>query len=303
MRIENLPRPLPAALYQEAIAAFWELARGHAVALFTAGNVNFPGLSDLDLVLVPADQALAPLYLRAGRRLPPRFQAILHHEPFILPLEHLQVFKYSFLSNVTLRHGPDLLAGVAPDRSISGQICTALEGLFSYLAFLDALKTRRVLDAAYCLPVFSSLRFTIRILADLGLVRDGSYGREFDALRQRLLEAGSDPCLPRMFALFEGSLNRCAAAVASALDLDPRRRGQILAFFRRDSFPLAGLARADIEQRRAAITAYFRGLAARNFQYGHLFKTELYPAFSISPWFYPLLVADRLRHRLRNRPV
>lgn len=300
MRVENLPYPVDASLYQEAIEAFWDTAQAYIVSLYTAGNINFPGLSDLDLILIPRDRYLAPLHLRATRRLPQRFQAILHHEPFIVPLEEVEIFRYSFLSNLKLRYGPPLLEDVRQDNSMANQLCTALEGLFSYLLFLDRQKRGEAINAAYCLPIFSSLRFTIQILVDLGLMQEGNYQADFDLMRQEFIETGSEKCILAMFRYFEEALNRCAAAVAVALRLDPRQGEQIRAFYKRDRFPLARLYRPDIEERYAAISAYFKGLAARNFHYGHLFKPELYPSFPISKWFYPLIVANQMWQRLQN---
>ena len=68
LRVEQLPLPVDRSLYQEAIDTYLELSHKHIAALYVFGNIRYPGLSDLDLLVVPTGSYVAPLGLHPTRR-------------------------------------------------------------------------------------------------------------------------------------------------------------------------------------------------------------------------------------------
>ncbi len=280
LRVENLPLPVDRSLYQEAIDAYLDLSHKHVEALYAFGTVRYPGLSDLDVLVVPKDTYLAPLHLHLRDRLPPRFDPIIEHEVFVVPKSHLQACRYIYPGPEGFRwvYGPDLLGNIARTSSLSTGLCETLEFVHNKLVFLANLRRTGVLNARSCIRVFNSHRYTVLRLAGLGLMEENGYGTTFDALRAQLMAAPAAGLVVQMYRAFEESVTASARALISGLDLDPLPVSQVAAVSQgRVTVPFEGFQIHDARERAELLAAYLQELVRRNYWYGFPFLGRLFP--------------------------
>ncbi|MGH9508345.1 MAG: hypothetical protein ACRD2Q_06345 [Terriglobales bacterium] len=300
MRVENLPPRVDRQFYQDAIEAYLAGARDYARSVYLAGNIRFPGLSDLDLLVVPEPRYLAPLHLRLRGRVPERFHAIVEHDPFIVPEVYLPVIRYAFISNLTWLHGEKLPEPLPHDASPASNLACAIEHLYNLDRFLQQQRTQPVLDATSANRICNSLRFTLQRLQALGLWEDASqYGARMDEQRAQLLETRAEACALSLFETFAENLVAAMDRLHRLLDTDVRSPAQIEAFYQRETYPIPGLRQTDLRLRQQAIRQYLAGLAARNFSYGTIFHLGLHPDFSVSLRFRLLAKLAQGWRRLR----
>jgi hypothetical protein len=280
LRVENLPLPVDRSLYQEAADAYLELSHKHIEALYVFGTVAYPGLSDLDFLVVPKDTYLAPLHLHLRDRLPRRFDPIIEHEVFVVPQSHLRACRYvePGPEGFRLVYGPDALGNIAAECSLSTRLCETLEFVHNKLVFLANLRRTGVLNARSCIRVFNSHRYTMQRLAGLGLMEESGYGTTFDALRTRLMAAPAADLVVEMYQAFEDAVTASARAVHSRLDLDLLSVGQVAAVSQgRVTVPFEGFQIHDARERAEALAAYLQELVRRNYWYGFPFLGRLVP--------------------------
>jgi hypothetical protein len=206
LRVENLPVPLDRSLYQEAIDTYLDLSHRYIEALYTFGNVRYPGLSDLDLLVVPNDSYVAPLHLHLRDRLPSRFDPILEHDVFVVPESQLGACRYRLCGPMALVYGRDVLAGMTAERSVAASLCNVLEQAHTMVGYTDQLRRSGVINARSCIRVFNSQRYKVQRVADLGLIEDEGYGAAIDALRASFLKNPSSECALEMHRAFERSV-------------------------------------------------------------------------------------------------
>jgi hypothetical protein len=279
LRVENLPLPVDPTLYQEAIEAYLERSHRHIEALYTFGTTHYPGLSDLDILVVPKGDYLAPLHLHLKGRLPRRFDAIIEHEAFIVPRSQTRACRYLGWADLRLAHGPDVLGGVVTDISRTAILCETLEFVHNKLVFLANLRRTGLLNAASCIRLFNSQRYNVRRLAQLGLAQENGYGDTIDMLRTQLLVSPSEDLVVEMYRTFEKAMTACARALQSRFDLDLSSPGQVAAVTQgRVAVPFEGYRLADARERAADLASYLQELVRRNYWYGFPFLTRLFPA-------------------------
>jgi hypothetical protein len=306
LRVENLPLPLDRSLYQEAIDTYLELAHRHIDALYVFGNVRYPGLSDLDLLVVPKGSYLAPLHLSLRDLLPRRFDPILEHDVFVVPLSQLAACRYRLSPPFSLVYGRDVLAGIAVDTSVATRVCDALEATNNMLGYVEQLRRLGVLNARSCTRVFNSQRYKARLLIHLGLMKDDGYGAAIDALRARFMTDPSPECVLEMHGLFERSVTTCARALESSLGLDVASFERVAGIsYGQVPVPFEGFEIADARRRAGVITAYRQELVSRNYWYGFWFFPQMFPAAAArAPWhrtvFRALRSGSRRWRRLRG---
>jgi hypothetical protein len=306
-RVENLPLPLDRSLYREAVDTYLELSHRYIEALYGFGNVRYPGLSDLDLLVVPKDSYLAPLHLHLRGRLPRRFDPILEHDVFVVPYSQLGVCRYRLSSaSFSLVYGRDVLAGVTYETPVAARVCNALEETNTMLGYVDQLRQSRVLNARSCIRVFNSQRYKARRLMELGLMEEDGYGVVIDALRTRFMTDPSPECVLEMHHAFEHSVAACARALESALGLDVSSFDRIAGIsYGKVPVRFEGFDIADAQRRADAITAYRQELVSRNYWYGFWFIQRIFPAAAArAPWhhsvFRLLRSGSRRWRRLRG---
>ena len=280
LRVENLPLPVERSLYQEAIDTYLELSHRRIEALYAFGTTHYPGLSDLDLLVVPTDGYLDPLNLHLRGRLPARFDAIIEHEVFVVPQSQLQACRYvePGPEGFRLVYGADVLSAITRETSLTTGLCETVEFVHNKLVFLSNLRRKGVLDARSCIRVFNSHRYTVRRLVGLGLMEEDGYAAAADALRTQLAAAATADLVRQMYRLFETAVTASARALQSHLDLDPSSVGQVAAVSQgRATLPFAGFRVRDASERGEVLAAYLQELVRRNYWYGFPFLTRLFP--------------------------
>ena len=306
LRVENLPLLLDRSLYHEAIDTYLELAHRHIEALYVFGNVRYPGLSDLDLLVVPKDSYLAPLHLSLRDLLPRRFDPILEHDVFVVPLSQLGACRYRLSPPFSLVYGRDVLAGIDVDTSVTTRVCDALEATNTMLGYVEQLRRTGALNARSCIRVFNSQRYKARLLIDLGLMEDDGYGAAIDVLRTRFMTDPSPECVLEMHGLFERSVATCARVLQASLGFDVGSfEGTAGVSYGRAPVQLKGFEIADAGTRAGVIRAYRQELVNRNYWYGFWFVQRMFPAAAArAPWhrtvFRALRSGSRRWRRLRG---
>jgi hypothetical protein len=301
-RVEDLPMPVDHSLYREAVDAYLELSHKHIHALYVFGTVAYPGLSDLDVLVVPKNNYLAPLGLHLNDRLPRRFDPIIEHEVFVVPQAHLRASAYIYPGPEGFRlvYGTDVLRGVAQESSPSTNLCETVEFVHNKLVFLARLRRTGVLRARSCVRVFNSHRYNVRRLAALGLMEENGYATTFDALRAQLMARPSEEVVFEMYRAFERSVYAAARALRVSLDLDPTSVGQVAAVAQgRVSVPFAKFQIRGVMDRAEILTSYLQALVERNYWYGFPFLARLFPTPAANPLVERLLCRS-LRSGLRR---
>jgi hypothetical protein len=286
LHVENLPLPLDRCLYQEAVDTYLEHAHRHLEAVYLFGNIGFPGLSDLDLLVVPKDSYLAPLHLSLRDRLPRRFDPILEHDVFVVPLSQLGACRYRLTPPFTLVYGRDVLAGMTADTSVTTRVCDALEATNNMLGYVAQLRRIGVLNAQSCTRVFNSQRYKIRRLVDLGVMEEDGYGEAIDTLRARYMAEPSAGCVLDMCRLFERSVAACARALGASLSLDVASFDRVASVsYGQVPVPFEGFEIGDARRRAGVIAGYRQELVSRNYWYGFWFFPRMFPAAAArAPW-------------------
>ena len=286
LRVENLPLRLDRSLYQEAIDIYLERSHRYIEALYVFGNIRYPGLSDLDLLVVPKDSYLAPLHLSLRDLLPRRFEPILEHDVFVVPLSQLEACRYRLAPPFSLVYGRDVLAGITVDTSIATRVCDALEASNTMLGYVEQLRRTGVLNARSCTRVFNSQRYKARLLTDLGLMQEDGYGAAIDALRTRFMADPSPQCVLEMHGSFERSVAACARALESSLGIDVGSFNRVAGVsYGQVPVRLEGFEITHAQRRAGVITAYRQELVSRNYWYGFWFLQRMFPAAAArAPW-------------------
>ena len=281
LRVENLPCPVDPSLYQEAAEAYLELSHKYIEALYVFGTTTYPGLSDLDFLVVPKAVYLAPLHVHLRDRLPPRFDPIIEHEVFVVPEGQIAACRYMSPGPEGFRlvYGRDVLGGVTADGSAATTLCETLEYVHNKLVFLANLRRTGVLNARSCVRVFNSHRYNVQRLAQLGLTEENGYGTTIDTLRTRLATAPAADVVVQMYHSFEKAVSSSASVLQSLLDVDPRSVGQVAAVSQgRVTVPCARFHRHEARRRAEVLTAHLQDLVRRNYWYGFPFLARLFPS-------------------------
>jgi hypothetical protein len=292
LRVEQLPRVLDRSLYREAIDRYLERSYEYIEALYTFGSVRHPGLSDLDLLVVPKHRYLAPVHVRLAHRLEPRFDPIIEHDVFVLPDTHLQVAAFRNPRKFSLVYGPDVLQAVESDDSITTRLLGVIEGIHNRSVFLNQLRAAGVLQAQSCMRVFFGHQYTLQTGAELGLFEKNGYGEKMEDLRAQFLATRSEQCVLDVYHAFEASVTSSAHALKERLGLDVHSVAQVAATVQgRVALAFEGFEVERARKRAAIMSAYSQELARRNFWYGHMFVTRLLPPLA------PSSALDRLVFR------
>lgn len=298
--IVNLPRVIPLSFYQEAIDAFWQKAQEFMVALYRAGNITFPGLSDLDLLVVPKERAFAPLRLDVMHILPMRFHSVLLHNPFIIPQRQLAISRYCVLTNLTLMHGEPILSGEAPAQSLENIACDVLERLYNYSLFWVRQDSLDVLDARFCIAVCSSLRFTLKHLTACGIATDSEYSVEFDVMRQDFLQTKSASSLLTILEYAKRTYQLCVRSVREVWKVSVESRQEVMAALTGDVLLSDRLNQEVIRERYQAISGYLADLSSLRYWYGNIVPIAIYGPPKIPVWYSGVAHLVKHWHRMRN---
>ena len=301
-RITNLPQILDRSIYQEAVDLYLQESAEYLEALYGFGNQRYPGLSDLDLLVIPKDRYFAPLHLHILGRLPQRFSCILEHEVFVVPESFTVVCRYTHANNVRLLHGRDVLAGITDDIPVAAHVCHELERLYNAHIYARRLRDEQVVDARSSMRVFNAFRFSLQRLEDLRFGEEGGYGAEIDRLRNQYMDSRAEACVAAMYRLFDDAVRYAVRSASESTGIDVTSSAEIRALsYGERSLSLQGFNPQDALTRSKVARAYRKELDRRHFWYGTLFLKAFFPSHSEQPiLFRALIKGTRIARRLRR---
>ncbi len=304
-RITNLPDVLDRGIYQEAVDLYLQDSADYLEALYGFGNQRYPGLSDLDLLVVPRDRYFAPLYLHILGRLPQRFHCILEHDVFVVPESFTVVCSYTNANNLRLLHGRDVLSGTGREIPPAARVCHELERLYNAQIYARKLRNEQVIDARSSIRVFNSFRFSLKRLEELRFVEEGGYGAEIDRLRNRYVENRAESWVAQMYRLFDDAVRYAVRCVSESIGVDVTSTSEIKALsYGERSLALNGFDPKDARKRADVARAYRQELDRRHFWYGTLFLNTFFPSHAKqSLLFRALMKGTRMARGLSARPV
>jgi hypothetical protein len=301
-RYRGFPSTVDPRLYDEAVSCYADAVAGRTAALYQVGNVKYPGLSDIDLVVVvdrPAwdnNQFFSPY-----SRLPAQYARFFHHYPRIVPATVADAINVSscghapasgqtgvsenrFGSRRRLIRGTDVLADRTPlGGSDAWPRCRVLETAYLYRRALDEFEARRWIDVTRLVSRAASLRHPMRHLDDL-LCRsqDDSYGAALDERRTTLLDGAApakakERAAAEVFDLFRSGFARFDDGVRALFDIsagaDIASAAAELLSGRRAA---KGIDPAYIAARHRWLRVYHAVLRKYRFSYGSIFALKPY---------------------------
>lgn len=228
MEFEDYPRRFPAHLYEEAANTYASLVSRRVHAVYRTGRVSVPGISDLDLIIVPIGPRYDNFAHFSLRRLPDHLLPAFRHNPFVVPLEHREVMRYSSHNGPRLIHGRDVLTPSRYERSAEDSWSTLLEDYCHYQHFVGNARVTNRVAVRFLLSKLNSIRLPISALEML----TGSAGAdpETDAGLRRGLELratwfdGAESPASRAvdgWELMNFIFDRFECGLRTALDLAP----------------------------------------------------------------------------------
>lgn len=302
MNVTDLPMPATRELYDEAAEAYAQLVQSRAIAVYRVGNVRFPGLSDVDLVVVTDRMGIDNRYFfSALQRLPRRFLNIFLHDPFILPAWSMRVMQHTTHAAPALLAGRDVLRAYPPSTDESEPWCRMLESYCSYSRFAQKVRESGELRGRLTVAVASAFRFLLADAADF-VPRHAAtaYAEKMDELRAGFFEHDAEQGVLKAWHMFAERFDQIDAALRDWLGAADSAAAitKARALLRGEE----GCAEFDREyafRRARSIDGYHHELASLGFPYGHLFFIAAHPGAVRAPAQRP--VADLVRHVYRVR--
>lgn len=289
MRIYNVPSKCDKNIYELCTLYYLSTSKKYIETLYTVGNVNYPGISDLDLIVIPKMNYLAPINLEIFKQTPKIFRHIIHHNPFIVPLSSLKAWKYSPLNKPNLIFGYDFLREINKDNSDSNKIALLLEHLYSYLQYYDKTYKASSINARLSVPIYSSFRFTINYMYELNIINNNNYGRNFDYLRDALLNRSSANIILKMRELFNDEVLQSVKIILKYFNIENLSKSSISSIINGDNTSVQVIIdKALLAHRQNEIKDYMLQLTCGKFFYGSMFRTDYYGMNSI-PYYYRIL--------------
>ena len=280
MNVVDLPKRAERADYDEAVARYAQMVKPRAIAVYQVGSVRYPGLSDVDLLVVTDRCSLDNRYFySAMQRMPRRYLNLFLHEPFILPAWSLRVMRH------TTHHAPHLIAGrdvvrqFVPSDEPDERWCRVLSGYCASAAFLQRTRADGTLKARMTIAVTSAFRFQLADAREAFGFEDGGYAARVDALRAGFFErAQPERAVEEAFDLFCRAFEAFETRVRSHLNLGsgedaPAAARAALCGDRE----MPALNREYAFARTRAIAGYHEELASMGFPYGDLFFVAAHP--------------------------
>lgn len=281
MNVVDLPRAAQRSEYDEAIARYTELVQSRAIAVYRVGNVRFPGLSDIDVLVVTDRCSLDNQYFySAMQRLPQRYLRLFLHEPFVLPAWSLRVMRHTTHYAPALLAGRDVLRAYPPSDEPDERWCRILEGYCTYAAFAQRVRETQTLKGRMTVAVASAFRYQLADAQAL-FARDDAqaYAAHMDRLRAGFFERERpEDAVREAWEFFAQAFDAFDASVRTDLGVSGGADAVVKA---------RALLRGDIEtplfdreyafRRAQAIDGYHKDLAAMGFPYGYLFFIAAHP--------------------------
>lgn len=251
-----------------------------ALAVYQVGNVKYPGLSDLDLLLIVRDAKLDNVqFFSVYRQLPKSFHGLFLHEPFIVPFDCLDILRFTTHTRRHLLRGDDLVSEILSESSSGETWCRLFEGLCTHQSFLVSVAKTATIRVRHMTAVANSLRFSLGFFDAIAATDlAATYGSKLDSLKQAMLA----DCLSRGVALqileqYYDAFQNLTQLVRSRLTLSPQE--DLITFgkqFLKGERDVLGVDATWVRQRYQAISKYHLALARLKVSYGYLFFLAAY---------------------------
>jgi hypothetical protein len=281
MNVVDLPEPCTRSLYEEAISRYASMVKSRAVGIHRVGNVRYPGLSDIDLLVVTDHESVDNRFFFAARqRLPQRYHRLFLHEPFILPAWSLRVMRYTTHGTPDLVAGRDVLKPYTPSDEPAERWCRMLESYCSYAAFVERTRSSQVIRGRLTVAVANAFRF---LLSDAAVIlpeaADQAYVDEVEALRATFFEAADRAERVRAaWTLFANAFERFDAVLQRHLGAQTTNQAVKIARARiHGDESCDDFDRGYAFRRAQEIDGYHQELASLGFPFGHLFFIAAHP--------------------------
>lgn len=280
MRWVNLPKKMALADYKEAVDSYVKKIFHLVDSVYQVGNVKSPGLSDIDLVVIPKKRFAIAERLELKPRLDCAHKSLAVHNPFVLVEPTHPAWRYVSLENSQKVYGQYIDFG-SEDLSAhpSNKFCILIEGIAQYLVFIDShLAKSEDLDAQKIIPVFNSARFTESIAYEFGLVEEMGHGMLMDQLRFEYLETGDERILDSMNSSFCSIVKLVAARITDVHGFSCRARDVRLLYENcRSGILVSDVFDSDFVCNRVdAVNDYLSKLKRAGFYYGSPFRPEVF---------------------------
>jgi hypothetical protein len=282
MNVVDLPEPCTRTLYDEAISRYASMVRSRAVGVHLVGNVHYPGLSDIDLLVVTDHEGVDNrFFFSALQRLPQRYHRLFLHEPFILPAWSLRVLRYTTHRAPRLIAGRDVLRPYSPSEEPAELWCRMLESYCSYAVFAQKTRSAQLLKGRMTVAVANAFRFLLRDAAVvLPQAADDDYINAIEAIRRTFFEGDEDRVerVRAAWTLFINAFDRFDAALQAHLGASTTDEAIAIARARvHGDAACADFDRDYAFLRSREIDGYHHELASLGFPFGHLFFIAAHP--------------------------
>jgi hypothetical protein len=296
-RFSGYPKRIDPGVYAEAIARYADCVAPRTAALYQVGNVSYPGLSDIDLVVVVDRPAWNNnQFFAAQVRLPARLSTLFHHPPRIVPVPVIDAISVSscghaatleassepehrFGSRRRLIRGIDLLGDRTPlDRYDAWLRCRILEDVYLFRRALDGFERSRAIDVTHLVSRAASLRHPMRRLDEIASRRsEPPYRLALDERRLTLLDEHATPddkerAVAEVLDLFRKGFANFETGVRTLFDIPSHAdiaetAGALLS----GAAPIKEVDPSYIAQRHAWMATYHAALRDFRFSYGSIF--------------------------------
>lgn len=277
LNLFDYPQKVERTLYEEAAHSYAAKVSKRSRAVYIVGNITYPGLSDLDLLVVTgargADNAQ---YFSPVHRLHQRFDPVFLHGPLVVPSTATDVVRFTTHGRRQLLFGEDVLADCAFLETAAEQWCKVLEGYCTYAAFVRLAESEEPLRARRLIAKASSLRFTLRqvdALCSAGMAP--AYVAAIDELRAGYFTSEPATAMAAVWHLFRDAYDRMTTVLRTRLPVatdesidDFARR-----LFCRDAF-FECVPQTYLEERCSAVDRYQSALRRLDIPFGQIFFAE-----------------------------
>jgi hypothetical protein len=305
MNVTDLPLAVSRELYDEAASMYAQLVQPRAIAVYKTGNVHYPGLSDLDLIVVTDRTGIDNRYFfSAMQRMPRRYLSIFLHEPFILPAWSMRVMQHTTHGAPVLLGGRDVLSPYPPSAEEAERWCRMLESYCSYSRFAATVRERDALRGRLTVAVASAYRFLLADAGDLAPRHAAvEYAATIDGLRAHFFERDPEEGVREAWRIFSGHFDAFDATMREWLGVvEPQAALNKARALLRGEEACDAFDREYAFRRARSIDGYHQELASLGFPYGHLFFIAAHPG-AVYRGLEPSPVTNLVRqfYRVRRR--
>lgn len=271
--------PVEPAIYREVEERYVEAVSPRTSAIYRIGGVSHPGISGVDLMVVPrASWAENARYFSPWERLPTDQSHLFRRSPLVLPPARPEAIRYTTLSNLCLIHGKDELGTPVLDLSAENHWSLVLEGYLHIRRFVKGCEADASTAEARLMSRASALRHSLVLLDRLAGTAHGSgYEQQLDALRDNFFAREPGERSREVWALTRDGFEDLEQAIVQAAERPSEEDASRIAgdLLRKTGF-LPGLDPLALEARRRCVRRHYSALRRLRFDRGAMFFSAAY---------------------------